>query len=644
MSREKAAGPDPALLEESAEELYEHAPCGYLSTLPDGTIVKVNGTFLTWTGHRREDLVGRRRFADLLSVGGRIYHETHLAPLLRMQGSVREIALEVMCTDGRRLPVLVNSTVKQDAQGTPLLIRTTVFQATDRKAYEQELLEARDRERAARERVERLQRLTSLLAGAVSAEAIHDAIVPELQAATGAARVVLETHDEEAGAAPFEPRFGETAAELPLVLDTRMIGVISLAFEDPHELSEADRAFLVACAGQCAQALGRVLLLRRTEESARHAAFHAEASRVLDQVPGFADRVRRLVDLLERRVGEHAWLELPDEPAERADPAVAAAVSRALSSAEPQITAPGHAVAVPLRVRGRLLGALVITRSAPRFEPGDLPFLVELADRAALALENARLYEQQRDVAHTLQQSLLGELPEGDPRFDVAAHYQPAIRSLEVGGDWYDIFPTGEDRIAIVVGDVVGRGIVAASAMGQLRSAVRALAAAGLGPGEVIDRLDAFATQIEPARWATLVYAELDLVSGDVRYAVAGHPPPLIIESGTPPRPLWDGRSPPLGIGGPRPEATLTLAPGGRLLLYTDGLVERRGVAVDEGIVRLIEELDHRRGAPLGSIAGQLAGVMLLDQDHDDDVCLLLVAFRAGSRSHHASSPVTTAA
>ena len=138
------------LLEDSAEDLYENAPCGYLSTLLDGRIAKVNATLLRWLGHQREDLVGRRRFADLLTVGGKLYHETHFAPLLRMHGAVGGIALELVTSDGARLPVLVTSAVKTSPDGQPLLIRTTVFDARDRRAYEQELLRARqvaDRER-----------------------------------------------------------------------------------------------------------------------------------------------------------------------------------------------------------------------------------------------------------------------------------------------------------------------------------------------------------------------------------------------------------------------------------------------------------------------------------------------------------------
>ncbi len=131
--------------DEDAEDLYENAPCGYVSALPDGMIVKVNQTFLAWTGHRREDLVGRKRFQDLLTAGGRIFHETHYAPLLRMQGEVREIAVEIVCATGGRLPVLINSVLRKDMAGKPLLTRTTIFNATDRKEYERELLRARQK-------------------------------------------------------------------------------------------------------------------------------------------------------------------------------------------------------------------------------------------------------------------------------------------------------------------------------------------------------------------------------------------------------------------------------------------------------------------------------------------------------------------
>jgi PAS domain S-box-containing protein len=125
-----------SLLEDSAEDLYENAPCGYLSTLLDGQIAKVNTTLLTWLGYTRDQLVGRRYFSDLLTVGGRLYHETHFAPLLSMQGEIGGVALELQAADGSRLPVLVTSAVKTSAAGEPLLIRTTIFDARDRRAYE----------------------------------------------------------------------------------------------------------------------------------------------------------------------------------------------------------------------------------------------------------------------------------------------------------------------------------------------------------------------------------------------------------------------------------------------------------------------------------------------------------------------------
>ena len=134
-----------ALLDDNPDELYENAPCGYLSTTPDGTIVKANGTFFGWTGYDRGAVIGRLRFQDLLAPGDRIFYETHYAPLLRMQGSVREIAVELRLQDGRRLPVLANAVLQTDADGQPQVVRTVLFDARERRAYEQELLAARRR-------------------------------------------------------------------------------------------------------------------------------------------------------------------------------------------------------------------------------------------------------------------------------------------------------------------------------------------------------------------------------------------------------------------------------------------------------------------------------------------------------------------
>jgi phosphoserine phosphatase RsbU/P len=147
-----------ALLDDDAQTLYDRAPCGYLSTTPDGTIIKANATFLGLTGYERQDLVGRKRFVQLLTAGGRIYHETHYAPMLRMHGSAREIALELVCKDGRRLPVLINSVLERDEFDDPIVIRTAIFDASHRRQYEEELLREKNRAEASEARAIALAR------------------------------------------------------------------------------------------------------------------------------------------------------------------------------------------------------------------------------------------------------------------------------------------------------------------------------------------------------------------------------------------------------------------------------------------------------------------------------------------------------
>ena len=153
------------MLEDNADDQYEHAPCGNLALLPDGTIAEVNATLLGWLGYTRDEVVGSRQFSELLTMGARIYYETHLAPLLTMQGEISGIALDLRAKDGSRFPALISSLVKAGSDGQPQLIRTIVFDGRERRAYEQELLHARrvaDAERAAADREgERLRHLVS---------------------------------------------------------------------------------------------------------------------------------------------------------------------------------------------------------------------------------------------------------------------------------------------------------------------------------------------------------------------------------------------------------------------------------------------------------------------------------------------------
>jgi sigma-B regulation protein RsbU (phosphoserine phosphatase) len=371
------------LLDESAEDLFETAPCGYLTTALDGKILRVNRTFEALTRRSRVELLGTR-FQDLLTRGGAIYYETHHAPLLRMQGSVREIAVEIVRPDGSRLPALVNSALRHDDAGRPRVIRTTVFDATDRRRYEQELLAARRRE---------------------------------------------------------------------------------------------------------------------------------------------------------------------------------------------------------------------------------------------------------QDVALELQRGLLaGALREGEG-IEIGVAYRPADKGIEVGGDWYDAFwLVEEETLGIVVGDVVGRGLAAAATMGQLRSALRALASTGFEPGPLLEALSEFSRRHSVGQMATVAYAEIDVRLGSVRYACAGHPPPVIVEPGAAARLASDGRSPPLDAHAAwddRPEGACRLAPGAMVVLYTDGLVERTDRPVQPGLDELLVTIDRLAGEAPDAIASSLADSVAGARGSRDDVCVLVLRLRS---------------
>jgi sigma-B regulation protein RsbU (phosphoserine phosphatase) len=365
-------------LEQGVEDLFENAPCGYLSTALDGTILKVNRTFEQLTGMNRDELLGKRRFQELLAPGGRIYHETHYAPLLRMQGQAKEIALEMVCADGSRLPVLVNSVVVGDAEGRPRAVRTTVFEARERRRYEEELLLARKRE---------------------------------------------------------------------------------------------------------------------------------------------------------------------------------------------------------------------------------------------------------REIAQQLQNSMLtGEMPSGQG-LEIGASYRPADSGMDIGGDWYDAFWVGEEKVGLVVGDVVGRGIEAAATMGQLRSATRALASTGLRPGRLLEALDSYAARHRVGGMSTVVYVEIELGTREIRLACAGHPPPVLAAAGVEPYLAWEGRSTPLDVhlkeDRTRPEASCRLDPDSLVLLYTDGVVERRQRSIDVGMDRLLEEVRAHRDEPSAALASSVLHALEADE-HRDDACGLV--------------------
>ena len=300
-------------------------------------------------------------------------------------------------------------------------------------------------------------------------------------------------------------------------------------------------------------------------------------------------------------------------------------------------------VAMPLTSAGRSrpVGALVVGPSPRRLlDDEHRIFLRLVAAQVAAAVTDARAIKEQREradersaveraharlyteVAVTLQRAVLGPtvLPPG-----FAAHYEPATRSLEVGGDWYDVVDLADGSYGVVVGDVVGRGLEAAAVMGQLRSAGRALLLESRSPAQVLRALDAFAARVPGASCSTVFCAVVEPASGLVRYSSAGHLPAILAEGAALARLLEGVRGLPLAVrpGAPRGEAEVVLPPGATLLLYTDGLVERRREVLDEGVARAAAALAAAHHLPPADVADALRDT-LLDGARDDDVAFLV--------------------
>ncbi|MBT2507632.1 SpoIIE family protein phosphatase [Streptomyces sp. ISL-98] len=285
-------------------------------------------------------------------------------------------------------------------------------------------------------------------------------------------------------------------------------------------------------------------------------------------------------------------------------------------------------LAVPLIARGEVLGALdlVRARNPQPFTEDDATLAVELAARAAVCIDNARWYQKQRDTALTLQRSLLPEPPPPLYGLEVASRYQPAGAASEVGGDWYDILPLPGDRTALVVGDVMGSGINAATTMGRLRTATQTLAGLGLAPKQVLSNLDRITAGLDPYI-ATCTYALYDPHVAQCHISTAGHLPPVRMRPGHAPELLDLPTGAPLGVGGvPFRTTAIDLDPGDQLVLYTDGLVETRDQDIDTRLRALLTHLDgpHRN---LEDTCDHLLTALRHPDDHDD-VALLIARIR----------------
>ncbi len=315
---------------------------------------------------------------------------------------------------------------------------------------------------------------------------------------------------------------------------------------------------------------------------------------------------------------------------------------------------PESVVVVPLRGRGRTVGLLTLYNGSARgvISPEELEVVREVADRAGLALDNSRLYRQQRRLAEELQRSMLTDPPEPD-HMQIVVRYVPASEAAQVGGDWYDAFLQPDGATTVVIGDVIGHDIAAAAAMGQVRTLLRGIGAAtGDGPAHLLTQVDQVMERLRVGTTATAVVArfeqtdeELKRLVTRLRWSNAGHPPPMLLDV--------DGTvtvlAVPAGIDADlllgidpsttREESALTLDPGATVLLYTDGLVERRDQSLDVGLARLRDTL--RELAEQDLTLDELCEALLqrmLPTHPDDDVALLAV------RLHRQDQPRPAAA
>ncbi|MEU5428283.1 SpoIIE family protein phosphatase [Streptomyces olivoreticuli] len=258
-------------------------------------------------------------------------------------------------------------------------------------------------------------------------------------------------------------------------------------------------------------------------------------------------------------------------------------------------------------------------------QPGVLVFAADVTDQVEAAERLRASERRQREAAVTLQRSLLPQELEQPDDLRVAATYQPGGKDTAVGGDWYDVITLGAGRTALVIGDVMGRGVRAAAVMGQLRTAVRAYARLDLPPHEVLQLLDGLATEIDATQIATCVYAVHDPNEGRLVYASAGHLPILVRDPDGTVRRAAEPTGPPLGTGGwVHTSGTMPLGPGSSAVLYTDGLVERRNEDIYEGVEALERAFSGATGSPQ-VMCDRLMRALGVTDEHDDDVAMLVL-------------------
>ena len=483
-----------------------------------------------------------------------------------------------------------------------------------------------------------------------------DADVPFARAMASGEPVWALTSDEM-GLFTGAPALDEAGwVSVPLRTPAGIHGALHVSLREPRELGDAERTWLQSAVSQCALALERSRLydeeqrlrmqserLQRTTAALSNALTSSDvadvvvtatlegtgaASAVLYEL---ADERQVLVRLAASGRSENSE-EHPTEVSLEESPALARVVRRGGTWFEQPESGSNNArsrIAMPIVSSRHVVGVLELGWTEPvTLDDDDRRFLETLGSQGAQALDRARHFESERSIAETLQRSVLPSVLPSVPGVQLAARYMPGTQGVDIGGDWFDAVELRDGRLGLVVGDVVGKGVQAAANMGQLRNALRAIAVERLKPPSALARLDRLASDGIDATFATVVYAVFDSKAGVIRHSSAGHPPPVVAFPDGRVELLEGGRGLPLGTGlGAKYRQSVTALPAGSIVvLYTDGLVERRGDSIDDGIEALVGAV---RDGPSDAekLLEHVIEELVTGGDRADDIAILAARF-----------------
>ncbi len=481
------------------------------------------------------------------------------------------------------------------------------------------------------------------------------------------------------GAGPDAPQVRATRIGSDSASGTRVL----IAPYD-RDLDEGQRASVSGILESATQAFDRAYLMDRDRRARERTNLLTRLSSEINDVDGVAARTRRLVEVVVPEWADAAVVQSVVEPYEtiaarhrvpgrlpaiiaEAQDGVRAVVAReehrsrrvgraasdlpeALQAARATLVSDerGTTIIAPLRQRDVVETVLILRREAgrPPFDEDNLEYAELIADRGAVGIDRARRSAHERQVAMELQRSLLPEsASEFSDRVRVATRYLPGARELNVGGDWFDASERRDGRLVLVVGDVVGHGLPSAAAMGRLASALRALAISEQSPETTLDALEEFASRTRGATLATVAILVLDAETGDLEYCVAGHPPPLVVHRDGSTDYLWEGRRTPLGVSVPGHDAggvgRARLSEGDTIVLYSDGVVERRGELIDTSLERLARTARANRDLGPDSMVDAVLGEMLGAVTQSDDAAMLIARIDHVGRRVRFSQPAT---